>query len=88
MQDRRCVICKHMGNQFSSKLEQNTVYGHGDEPIRVILCRNHAVELFRCGQKRFFIRHYHILFDVLETQENAFLDVMYKTIKNSLDDIY
>lgn len=86
--DPRCVICKHIGEEHSSNLNYNYVYGDEGDPIRVLLCRRHEVELFKMGQKKFFLAYYKILLDIVDSDEVEFMKVFEKTVRAHLNEIY
>lgn len=86
--DNRCVICKHKGISNSSNLDANRIYNKSGSPIKVLLCRSHAVELFQIGQKNFFLQHHKILFNILNSDEVEFLVVLHDTVKEHIDSVY
>jgi len=86
--DNRCVICKHKGIQHTSNLEHNRVFSKAGQPVKVLLCRSHAVELFQIGQKNFFNQHHDILFNVLESDEVQFLVILHDYIKEHPQILY
>lgn len=86
--DHRCVICKHLDMMHSDNLNFNFVYGEHGNPIRVLLCRRHEVELFKGGQKKFFLNYYRILLDVVNSDEVEFMKLFEKTVRSNLDKIY
>lgn len=86
--DNRCVICKHKGIQNSSNLDTNRIYGPSGQPVQVLLCRSHAVELFQMGQKNFFIHHHKILFNIINSDEVEFLVILHDTVKEHIDSVY
>lgn len=90
MAQKECTICKHYGmpNQSPETLERAQVYDEVGTPVNILLCRNHAVELFQTGQKRFLVSHYKILVDIISSDEMKFLDILEKTVRDNLDDIY
>lgn len=86
--DPRCVICKHLGLSDSEELSYNHVYGEGGMPVRVLLCRKHEVELFKGGQKKFFLAYYRILHEVISSDEAEFMRILEKTVRANLNEIY
>ena len=87
---RECTICKHYGTSTEnpSDLDKAQIFDEVGTPVNIMLCRNHTVELFRSGQKKFLVTHYKILVDIISSDEMKFLDVLEKTVKDNLDDIY
>jgi len=83
-----CTICKHYGQRTSGKLERSQLFDEVGTPININLCRNHAVELFKAGQKKFLLNHYKILVDIISSDETKFLDILEKTIRGNIDQIY
>ena len=90
MSDQQCTICKHYGEKtdITHKLEREQVFDEVGTPVSIQLCRNHGVELFKSGQKKFLINHYKILVTIISSDETKFLDVLEKTVRANMDDIY
>lgn len=86
--DPRCVICKHLDVRLSGNLNHNFVYGEEGAPIRVLLCRRHEVELFKSGQKKFFLNYYRILLEVIDSDEVEFMRLFERTVHEHINDIY
>ena len=89
-QNKECTICKHYGRTTDepSKLEKNQIYDEVGTPVTILLCRNHAVELFKSGQKRFLTSHYKILVDIISSDETKFIEVLERTVRENMDDIF
>jgi hypothetical protein len=87
---KECTICKHYGlpTQDSEQLERTSLYDEMGTGVPINLCRKHAVELFKLGQKRFLVAHYRILLEVVQSDEHKFLEVLEMTVKENLDLIY
>ncbi|MBD66813.1 MAG: hypothetical protein CME62_16540 [Halobacteriovoraceae bacterium] len=85
---KECTICKHLGHKTQGSLERAQLFDEVGTPISIYLCRAHSVELFRSGQKKFLLSHYKILVDVISSDETKFLDVLEKTIRSNMDDIF
>ena len=85
-----CTICKHEGEETddSKRLERTKIFDENGNPVNIILCRKHAVELFKLGQKKFLLTHYKILADIIASDETKFLEVLEQTIKANPDKIY
>lgn len=85
-----CTICKHYGDETddSKMLERTKIFDESGNPVNIILCRKHSVELFKLGQKKFLLTHYKILVDIIASDETKFLDILEKTIKSNADKIY
>lgn len=90
MSDKECTICKHYGErtELPSGLEKEQIYDEVGTPVNILLCRQHSVELFKNGQKKFLIKHYKILVDIISSDEVKFLDILEKTVRENLDEIY
>ena len=90
MSDRECTICKHYGRptELPEDLEKEILYDDVGSPVKVNLCRTHSVELFKSGQKKFLVKHYKILVEIISSDEMKFLDLLEKTVKENLDEIY
>jgi hypothetical protein len=90
MAERECTICKHYGKKTDdpSQLERATIFDEVGTPVPILLCRSHSVELFKSGQKKFLVNHYKILVDIISSDETKFLEVLEKTVRSNLDDIY
>ena len=85
----QCTLCKYYGNfNGYSDTYQEKVFDEAGRSIVVNLCRSHAIELFRLGQKNFFLRHYKITTDVIGTNDSAFLNLMIKTVHKFKDAVY
>lgn len=85
---KECTICKHIGKQTQGNLERAQLFDEVGTPVNILLCRAHAVELFKSGQKKFLINHYQILVDVISSDETKFLDVLERTVRSNMDEIY
>ena len=90
MSERECTICKHYGERTEQpgELEREQIYDEVGTPINLLLCRKHSVDLFKKGQKKFLIQHYKILVDIISSDEVRFLDILEKTVRENLDQIY
>lgn len=90
MSDKECTICKHYGQSTEApdSLEKEQIYDEVGTPVNILLCRKHSVDLFKSGQRKFLIKHYKILVDIISSDEVKFLDILEKTIKENLDEIY
>ncbi len=90
MSEKECTICKHYGERTDSprNLEKEQIYDEVGTPVNILLCRKHAVDLFKNGQKKFLIKHYKILVDIISSDEVKFLDILEKTVRENLDEIY
>jgi hypothetical protein len=55
---KRCLICKYTKPDLDQEVTTSSVYPTEGEPLKFYLCRTHAVELFRKGQKSFLASHY------------------------------
>ncbi|MAZ49210.1 MAG: hypothetical protein CME65_11665 [Halobacteriovoraceae bacterium] len=87
---RECTICKHYGKKSpdENELERATIFDEVGTAVPIILCRPHSVELFKSGQKKFMVNHYKILVDLISSDETKFLEILEKTVKSNLSDIY
>lgn len=83
-----CTICKHYGKKTEGKLERAQLFDEVGTPITIQLCRKHSVELFKSGQKQFLLHHHKILVDIISSDETKFLDILEKTIRGNIDEIY
>jgi len=90
MSDRVCTICKHYGEETDTthELDRQELFDEVGTPVSILLCQNHAVELFKSGQRRFLVSHYKILIDIISSDEVKFLEILEKTVKKNFDDIY
>lgn len=90
MSDKECTICKHYGEKTynSRELDRQMIFDEVGTPVPINLCKRHAVELFKNGQRRFLVQHYKILVDIVSSDEIKFLDILEKTVQENLDDIY
>lgn len=84
---RSCTICKHLGLKSIAQapLSIEKLYDYYDKTadIKIYLCTKHSVELFKLGQKRFLLNYKDILFDLVNSDEKEFIDILAKTIKNN-----
>ncbi len=87
---KECTICKHYGKKTDDEnsLERATIFDEVGTPVTITLCRVHSVELFKMGQKKFMVSHYQILVDIISSDETKFLEILEKTVKSNLDEIY
>lgn len=87
-----CTICKHYGIETPSEmrddLERNIIYDEFGKMVSIQLCRKHAVDLFKSGQKKFLLSHYRILIDLVGSDELKFLDVLEKTVQRNPSKIF
>ena len=87
-----CTICKHLGHRVES--EEEVEIGHlfdglnTGSPVKIRLCRSHAVDLFKKGQKRFLLSHRRILYDLVNSDEMEFIKILDKTVRENIDRIY
>lgn len=90
MADKECTICKHYGlpTDDPKTLEKEQIFDEVGTPVSIFLCRPHSVDLFKSGQKKFLVKHYKILVDIISSDEVKFLDVLEKTVRENLDEIY
>jgi hypothetical protein len=91
MSDKECTICKHYGERTDAApggLEREQIYDEVGTPVNILLCRKHSVDLFKNGQKKFLVKHYKILVDIISSDEVKFLDILEKTVRENLDEIY
>ena len=90
MSDKECTICKHYGERtdIPDGLEKEQIYDEVGTPVNILLCRKHSVDLFKNGQKKFLVKHYKILVDIISSDEVKFLDILEKTVRENLDEIY
>ncbi len=84
-----CTICKHYGDESEDlQLERATIFDNAGTPVPLLLCRQHSVELFKMGQKKFLVNHYKILVEIISSDETKFLDLLERTVRENLDEIY
>ena len=90
MSDKQCTICKHYGEETpqQDELDRQVIFDEVGTPVPINLCHTHSVDLFKNGQRRFLIKHYKILVDIISSDEVKFLDILEKTVRENLDDIY
>ncbi len=90
MADKDCTICKHYGQPTDcpEDLEKEQIFDEIGTPVNILLCRKHSVDLFQIGQRRFLIQHYKILVDIISSDEIKFLDILEKTVRENMDEIY
>ena len=85
-----CTICKHYGEDSKDQksMEKAQLFDEMGTPLNIVLCRKHAVELFKSGQKKFLITHYKILVDLISSDEMKFIDILEKTVRSNMDEIF
>lgn len=90
LKKKECTICKHYGLETdeSKALERELIFDESGTPVAINLCRHHAVELFRMGQKKFLVANYRILVDLIGSDEPKFLEILEKTVKKYPELIY
>lgn len=90
MAEKECTICKHYGHATdqADELDKQVIFDEVGTPVPINLCKKHAVDLFKNGQRRFLVEHYKILIDIISSDEVKFLDILEKTVRDNLDDIY
>lgn len=76
----KCTICKFYdaanGNNVS---DREMVFDESGNSIKVDLCRHHAVELFRMGQRKFFVNHSRIAQNIIGFDEDRLIGLMLRT---------
>ena len=84
-----CVICKHYGIHIDSdtQLEKSNIFDEDGVAVPILLCRKHAIQLFKLGQKMFLVSHYRILVDLMDSDDTKFLEVLGDTVKKNQDKI-
>lgn len=63
-----CTVCQCYGQHEpirKNDMFEETVYDERGFPVYTTLCRYHAVELFRLGQKKFFVKHFSKAKDII-----------------------
>ena len=89
---KSCTICKHYGQktppELRAELDRNQLFDATGTPVSILLCKKHAVELFKLGQKNFLLAHYKILIDLVGSDEMKFLDILERTIKENSDKVF
>lgn len=87
---KSCTICKHYGEaNFEEKnLEKAQLFDETGTALNIFLCRKHAVELFKNGQRKFLVDHYKILVDLISSDEMKFIEILQKTVRENMDDIF
>ena len=87
---RECTVCKHYGLETMQpeNLEQAKLFDDGDRFVTVLLCRRHSVDLFKQGQKKFLLQHYHILIEVINSDEPKFIELLEKIYRLNMDRIF
>lgn len=90
MSEKECTICKHYGEETTQpeELDKQLIFDEVGTAVPINLCKKHAVDLFKNGQRRFLVQHYKILVDIISTDEVKFLDILERTVRENLDDIY
>ena len=87
-----CTICKHYGletpQELRPDLERTQIYDEFGRVVSIQLCRKHAVDLFKTGQKRFLLSHYRILVDLVGSEEMKFIEILQKTVQRNPNNIY
>ena len=81
---RECTICKYYGKRNAHNPSKEVVYDENNTPIVIHLCRHHAIELFKLGQRRFFLKHFAMANDVIGSDESKFLDLLLRTASKEL----
>lgn len=88
--DRQCTICKHYGihSEDDQELDKSQIFDENGTAVTLLLCRKHAVELFKEGQRKFLVNHHKILIDLVSSDEAKFIELLQKTVTKNLDEIY
>ena len=86
-ESKKCTICKHLGLETPNLLdvERSYLYENNGDAVAVFLCRTHAVQLFKLGQKSFLLSHYQILNDCVDTDEKKFINILEQTVRKFPD---
>lgn len=80
-----CVICKYNGIfHFENSLDRAQLYDSDGGHITITLCKSHAVDLFKRGQKKFLLSHYRLLtIDSLLDEDAGFTDLLERTVRKN-----
>lgn len=81
-----CTICEHYGIKRESS--ENSILFHNEKEIKISLCTEHSVDLFKQGQKKFLISHHKILFNIIDSNNTKFIELLSETYKNNINRIY
>ncbi len=75
---KQCVICSYCDpeNQFHERLFISQVYNKHHNAVRIGLCNNHSIELFRTGQISFMMKYYEIAKTFFDHQNKNAYNVM------------
>ncbi|MCT4642310.1 MAG: hypothetical protein N4A33_08440 [Bacteriovoracaceae bacterium] len=87
---KECTICKHYGKEVEQTevMDHTSIYDNMGNAVPIVLCREHSVDLFKKGQKKFLMSHYQILVDLVDSNEKRFLEVLEQTVKKNVDALY
>lgn len=79
-----CMICEHYGEDKKAE-EQDSIYYYNKE-IKLALCRNHSIELFKNGQNKFLLKHCKLVESVVGSNNPKLMKVLEDTYrkKNNL----
>lgn len=76
-----CTICEHYGDDKEAT-EAGSLYDDA-QTVKILLCRTHAVELFKNGQIKFLLNHAKILSSVLDSNHPKFIDLLQSNYKKN-----
>lgn len=88
--NRECVICSHLGDNNYSKdsLEVMSLFSEYGHEHKFLFCKNHSIELFKLGQKKFLLNYMNILADVMETNNPEFLTLLEQYVKRYYHEVH
>ena len=78
-----CSICQCYGVHEETApeyLSVEKVYDEKGNTVKATLCRTHAVELFKIGQKNFFVKHHNRAQDIIvdDISNTFFFNLMFR----------
>lgn len=86
----KCVICRNYDLEYdrADTYDMCSLFNESGKEVSIKLCKVHSIELFKSGQKNFLLNHYKILVDLIDSNDNAFLEVLEETVKKNINSIY
>lgn len=86
----KCVICRHYGYEQdkSTDYDRASLFNENAKEVVIKLCKVHAIELFKIGQKKFLLNHYKILVDIVDSDDLNFLEILEETVKKNINSLY
>ncbi len=84
----KCAVCSLYGVENEKDISRELLFKDEGEDFPVLLCRQHSVELFKQGQKRFCIHHFETANQIVVAENSTFLNFILEIAKKNKGKIF